>query len=452
MPIVLGKKRKCPDCGALAFGSLRIGQKWGGQDYLELACEKCWSTYECDLPRLQKRILYLDQSAISLMMRDRQTGKDTRWSELLGRLKSMVQWQRLICPSSWEHRQESELSKDRYPRLMDTCRDLAMGDRLRGSWDVLDAQIYKALKAFMSGEEATWCFESRDAFKDDPNAWHDLLAIDVDFGRQPDQVADRRKSKMGVHADMESLYSDPKYLQGSFEEHVQRETEGFARGLTWAFDKQRRELLEMMCGQRLSDPLAFLSSPGAQAVQMVLMAIQQESQTDDLGTKAREFFFSPQFASVPVVRINAILRAAMALKARDSGRNPKPSDQCDVDVISSYLPYCDAMLIDGEMRSLATDGRARLGQDYGTRLFSARVLPRLHEWLEEVEISFPDHLKRAVSDVYEEHFDKLNLRKGRNLLEARKALFSMRPTTRPPMTRPKPSKKGREDHDDKERP
>jgi hypothetical protein len=211
---------------------------------------------------------------------------------------------------------------------------------------------------------------------------------------------------------------------------VQRETDGFARGLIGTYDKDRQELLEMMSGLKAPDPLALLSSPGAQIVQMVVTTIQEESQSGDRNSKAREFFFSPQFGSVPTVRINAVMRAAMALKSRDSARNPKPSDQCDVEVISSYMPYCDAMLIDGEMRSLASDGKAQLDSAYDTRVFSARTLPKLKEWLDQVETSFPPQQREAVADVYEERFERLTLHRGRNLLEARKAMMTMRPSSR----------------------
>ncbi len=428
MPMILGRKHSCPDCGESSFGCMRIGQARGGQDYLVLACEKCWTTYRCDLPKLKKKILYLDQLAISNMMRAQETGKNLRWSELFDRLKSMVQLQCIICPTSWEHRQESEFSKDRYDRLMDTCRKLAMGNRLRGSWEIQNTQIFEALEAFMKDEDATWYFESSDAFEEDPNAWHDFFAIGVHFDRDHRQVDARRQNKMDVHDIMVSLYSDPTYLQNSFEEHVQRETEGFARGLIGTYDKERQELLEMMCGQRPPDLLATLSSPGAQVVQGILMTIQQELPTSDPNSKAREFFSSPQFATVPAVRINAIMRAAMAIKSLDSDRRPKPGDQYDVKVISSYMPYCDAMLIDGEMRSLATDGKSQLDKLYGTNLFSGKTLHELGEWLDDVEESFPVQQRQAVFDVYEERFDKLNLVKGTNLLEARKAL-TMRPSS-----------------------
>lgn len=382
MPIIFGKKHKCPDCGTVAFGRLHIGQAWDGQDYLELACEKCGTTYQCDLPKLSKKILYLDQLAISHMMRSRQSGKDRRWSDLFNHLKSMVQWQRIICPTSREHRDESELSKDRYANLMDTCRTLAMGKRLRASWDIEGRQICHARQAFMAGTMPDWSFDSKESFKEDPNTWHDYFAIDVDFGLDPKKVDGTRQSKMAIHKKMESLYSDPTFLLGTFEEHVQRETAGFARGVIGTYDKER------------------------------------------------EFFTSLQFGSVPVVRINAVLRAAMALKCRDSGRKPKPSDQCDVEVICSYMPYCDAMLIDGEMRSLAIDGKAQLDSAYDTKLFSAKTLPELHEWLDQVETSFPAQQREAVADVYEERFERLALHRGHNLLEAKKAMMTMPPTSR----------------------
>jgi hypothetical protein len=329
---------------------------------------------------------------------------------------------------------------------MDTCRKLAMGSRLCASWDIQARQIYQALQAFIAGTMPNWSFDSKEAFEDDPNTWHDHLAIDVDSRLDPKQVAGRRQSKMAVHKAMESLYSDPSYLQGTFEEHVQRETNGFARGLIGTYDKERRELVEMMCGLRAPDPIALLNSPGAQVVQMVLTTIRQESQSQDRKSKAREFFFSPQFGSVPPVRISAVMRAAMALKSRDSGRKPEPGDQCDVEVICSYLPYCDAMLIDGEMRSLATDGKAQLDSAYDTRLFSARTLPKLEEWLDQVETSFPAEQGEAVADVYEERFERLTLHRGRNLLEARNAMMTMRPTSRT-LRRNKPGTSGGASHD-----
>jgi len=259
MPITFGRKHRCPDCGAIAFGSLHIGQAWGGRDYLELACEKCCTTYRCDLPRLEKKILYLDQHAISLMMRSQETGKNDKWSNLFGRLKSLVQWQRIICPTSWEHQQESKLSKSRYSSLMETCRTLAMGNRLRSSWEIESRQISEALTAFLENKELSWDFKPRDAFMQDPNAWHDHFAIDVDFGWQSEQIANQRKNKEAIHKKMEALYVDPDYLNRTFEEHVRLETEGFARGLLGTFAEESRELFEMLCGLRLPDPLSLLS-------------------------------------------------------------------------------------------------------------------------------------------------------------------------------------------------
>jgi len=162
---------------------------------------------------------------------------------------------------------------------------------------------------------------------------------------------------------------------------------------------------------------------------MVLRTIPQESRAGDHIMKAREFFFSPQFASVPVVKINAILRAAMGLKAKNSGRKPEPGDQYDLAILSAYMPYCDAMLVDGEMRSLATEGKASLDQDYGTQLFSGKKLTELCQWFDEVEASFPIVQKEAVSDVYEEQFHKLKPQKGRNLLDRRKDMITLRPTS-----------------------
>lgn len=431
MPIIIGKKQECPDCGEIAFGCLHIAQAWGGKDYIELACERCCTTYRADLPKLSKKVLYLDQLAISHMMHAREQGTNERWGKLFARLKKMIGLERIICPTSHRHRDESELSSVRFKRLMETCRTLAMGSRLRPSWEVQTSQIRHAHDAFLKGEEAHWALDHRDAFEDDPNAWHDMFTIDIDWPHDPEQASERRGSKMAVHKVMESLYADPAYVGCPFEEHVRRETNGFARGLIGAFCKEMKEIQEMWVGTRTPDPAALLGSPGARMVQMILEATLPVASSDPF-TKVRDFFSSAQFASVPAVRINAIMRALMALKSRDSGRRPKPSDQYDVEVISAYLPYCDAMLIDGEMRSFAHDGKGHLDREYKTELFSAKTLSDLHGWLDVVEASFPADQRNAVAAVNDGRFSELPLQKGTNLIERRKSMCLARPTPRRP--------------------
>lgn len=412
MAIVSGNKSKCPDCGADAFGVLQLADSWKGTAGATLACESCGISYYCSLPKLQKRILYVDQCALGHMLKP-----FGEWSRLHARLAEMVESQRIVCPSSWHHREEAEFSKDKFDQLMNMARTLGRNNHLLSHWEIHIKQLNLALECFLQGNQVAWDLPARDAFHDDPNAWHPLLTVHVLRPRDEESVASRRETKRAVHQIMETLYADPAYTSRSFEEQVKRETDGFAGAIIDTHNRVCREIMDARAGLPVSDSFGLPPPPAAKWVQWALAQIHKAAPECKATDGMADFFYSPQFACVPFVRINAVLRAAIATKARDSGRKAKPSDMYDLEILAAYMPYCDAMLLDGEMQSLARDGKAQLDQAYQTRLFSARDLPSVFEWLDAVESSLPDELKAAVSDLYGGRFDRLPLRKGRNLHE-----------------------------------
>ena len=426
MPLILGKKHRCPDCGEIAFGCLHIHSQ-----SIELACEVCGNSYKAELPQLRKKVVYLDQHVISLMMRSRQARMDNCWTAVFDRLEQMVHQQQIVCPASAEHRTESEFQRDLYEDLKQTYKTLAKGVRFRSVWDISIAQISIALRMFLADSDVTWEFNAKEGFEKDPHTWQEHYFIEVEFERLLPDIRRKRDEKNRLHQDALKLYADPVFLAGSFDDHVRKETEAFARMLMRAYDDHHKELARIRSGEEL-DPFCLLSPPPAKAMEMILHEIQRAlgGQQDTI-EKVGQFLFSSQFGCIPAVRINAILRAAMALKTRHSGRKPKAGDIYDLDILSGYLPYCDAMIIDGEMRSFACEGEAALDTKYNTKLFSAKTLDGFSSWLDEVEESCPEDITRAILAVYEERFDKLSLVKGQNYFDLLAQLPSMPPSSYP---------------------
>src|SRR5437870_4413039 len=88
-------KTPCPCCRAEGtFGPRFIlGQFWMTR------CSKCTYYTAEPLPKITKKIIYLDQLVLSHML----SAKDTRWRELLNRLRQLSCLQVITCPYSKVH-------------------------------------------------------------------------------------------------------------------------------------------------------------------------------------------------------------------------------------------------------------------------------------------------------------------------------------------------------------
>src|SRR5882762_7984011 len=112
---ISGPFRKCPKCGAEQFGVLMVS----GKHYIRRCRERaCWHTQRINLPGISKKIIYLDQFAISNMMKalnpevkgHERAAADPLWRELFEALDVVCKLQLVVCPDSNEHRNESLLS------------------------------------------------------------------------------------------------------------------------------------------------------------------------------------------------------------------------------------------------------------------------------------------------------------------------------------------------------
>src|SRR5262245_36802042 len=101
----------CAACGAPELGVLMILD----QHYVR-RCRACGEAVQVALPRLRKTIVYVDQFAISDMMKAlnpeseaNQAGRvQPRWLDLFRQLDHLVKLQLIVCPDSLFHRRESE--------------------------------------------------------------------------------------------------------------------------------------------------------------------------------------------------------------------------------------------------------------------------------------------------------------------------------------------------------
>src|SRR5262249_44339934 len=105
---------------------------------------------------------------------------------------------------------------------------------------------------------------------------------------------------------------------------------------------------------------------------------------------------------VPRLRIQALLWAGMAhLAAKGGGLTPPGRGaMTDVNVISTVLPYCDALLIDNQMRSLLEFGPVRDRLGFDTRVFSPKTFDDLIDYLDLTESEAPEGVAELATKVY----------------------------------------------------
>src|SRR5688572_4033709 len=103
---------RCPKCAEETFGVLMIQ----GRSYFR-RCRACSFSQMFRLPSVEKRVIYLDQFALSNIMKAlnpdteaHKKGMDSFWLTLFKKLDRLCKLQLVVCPNSSVHEKESRVS------------------------------------------------------------------------------------------------------------------------------------------------------------------------------------------------------------------------------------------------------------------------------------------------------------------------------------------------------
>ncbi len=150
---------KCPKCGNKTFGVLSIED-----NQYTRKCKKCLYPQQeepdviCALPELHKRIIYIDQNAMSDMMKSlnpetesyKQGRIDVFWRNLFLKLDRLCKLQLVVCPASATHTKESAISQF-YQALKQVYELLSCGVRFKDFATIKSFQLHEHAKNWISG-------------------------------------------------------------------------------------------------------------------------------------------------------------------------------------------------------------------------------------------------------------------------------------------------------------
>ena len=218
-----------------------------------------------------------------------------------------------------------------------------------------------------------------------------------------------------MHAHVAHLFHDVwSQEKRSFQYWYDLERKGFQGHLGQAVVKARRERAEAMLAFRpgvepsLEVLGKFLGSPeealceGLRRI-MLFPRTGGERTPEEVAALEKSFGEANRIAEAPFVKFQAMMFAAIAMLAAGGKKEPPNEGMTtDIETVAHLLPYCDAMFMDNECRSLLLNVPLALRPPEASRVYSLNCRAEFLEYLRSLRADLtPEHIQ-ALRDVYGE--------------------------------------------------
>lgn len=365
----------CPGCKTVnSFGNVDV---YG--DYVYRGCKCCRYNEHIALPKVHKKVLYLDQFFFSHAFR----GGDTRFVAAAEQIARLASLQLLVAPFSSIHEDETHQWEKR-DELYRFIKATARGRQFEAAYEVEQTQMINSFQAWLAGQPVGYALDSADAIGDDVQQWDSYTRIDV--GHYMGDIELIRDLKKQSIEDLVDLFDGWRQLQSSFEEDLQAEYQVAGKAYMDFY-------LEFALRVAGGDNMAMFDTPIiSQVVQMMLQVIPEDVPPDQTLRKCAEFLMSEHFKEQPYQWLNANMLATLkhlvkngAYTNRKHALKKLSGVFYDVKHIATYAPYVDAFVMDQPMADLVSRPTVRLEERYGTKVFSLNNWNDFLAWLDQLE-------------------------------------------------------------------
>lgn len=381
----------CPACGRKeGYGNVNVSG-----NMLLRGCLSCRHLDRIPLPDLNKKVLYLDQFFYSHAFR----AENPAFKDAKDKIQQLAFKQLVVAPYCNIHEDETYLWKpENREHLWKFIKQTSSGHEFWSEYHVKERQLHRAFKAFVHGNDPAHHIKRDDALPDDLNAWDDYLWIDVGLP-QPDSAAIRSGKDASVSALLD-LFPEWALKPSTYQDDVRFELKSGAESYLRLYVDYVKRMVE-------GDITAMFTSPADSQIVEKLMHYDSEHLTPNLRMqRIQAFFDSEHYANVPVERISSEFFALLRLMLRQGAFSSREKSAkrfkgffYDVRFISTYAPYCDAMVVDALMHRWATDPLIDLSARFGTRFFSRRNWNEFLAYLDIIERGLDSELEHALELV-----------------------------------------------------
>lgn len=401
----------CPNCKQKEFGVLTIN----AYSYVR-RCRNCRHDETYKLPSLKKKIIYIDQFAISDMMKsiNLHVGKmdkvDPFFKALFEKLDRLNKLQLINCPDSQNHFNESLVSP--YYKALKR-----MYEQLSNGTTFYDAETIKRFEITNNFYE--WLGEKRDPLSiedilmgDNIDGWQDHFIISVSLRDQNPQLAiDIRSERDKTSTELEQIFKRWQTEKTkTFEQWYQEECSSFGKAIlnNYIGALVDYENLVNKSTSVSSDTLSSLLSSASVTITYINQKLREKGLSDEaVLEKTCKYFLSEKIKEIPYLKISASLFAALAREASLGRKKPPTKGMLnDIEVIAAYAPFCDALFVDNECRRLADLKEAQTKYDLSSKVFSRDNKEAFLAFLDQIEKDATKEHLDLVNQVYGEEWSK----------------------------------------------
>lgn len=396
-----GPFSKCPKCQE-AEG---LGVLSAGGDTLRWRCTKCRYGYSEILPKLDKKVIYLDQFGFSelhkLRASARREDKHTAfWSKVSDVINEAVLLQQVILPHSNIHHDETIVSP--FAEALRETQEAIGGDASFVSTNEIQLdQMEVFAEAFATGTEPKFEFDVDDILDEERNKWLNDIRISVPFDWSsfaPETRAQRDRTGTAI-----SELIDRWLAKGmGFNDVLNQELNAYHESRLEGLREAQRRFEKGLESFDLMAITEFYHGPAFRELQFVRKLFKEAGVPDaELTERVRAFWDWDGNKEQPNGKILAYMLAALADQFAH-GRKKKPSAGFlnDVSAIASYAPYVDAMFVDIECDQLLQNNRCQESLKYRAKIFSLNSGDEFIAYLQAIIDGTPDDVRRYASTIY----------------------------------------------------
>lgn len=393
--------RKCPRCKNDTFGTLSVG----GTRHAK-RCKDCRYSHDEVLPDVNKRVVYLDQFAVSELYKTKEGKRrpgapnELFWKDCYALANRAYLRQQVIFPASNLHSDETIVWHS--PEDLMLAHEMFSGETsFLPTDEIAMMQEWDFAEAFIKGLSAPAInFDVDGVLKGTRNVWLPVFHISVksDYSMFAPGL---RLDRASAEASLRQLAKGWADNRRTFDQILKHELSSYGSAMRLAL---RGQVEKTNAAIASNDPSAILDLQFGLINRFSRLARMFERNgiaEHDAFREVSKFLDWPENQNQPTHKIFAYLIAALGWRI-SSGQSPEVSAGIlnDFTAIATYAPYVDAMFVDKQCASLLAQGRLRSEISYRARIFSMNDKEEFMQYLRQLCDAASDEVRAFAHDLY----------------------------------------------------
>jgi len=393
--------RRCPRCKKESFGTLSVGG-----NAVTKRCKECRYSHSEVLPELDKRVVYLDQFAVSELYKTkaktRRAGAphERFWQDCYALANRAYLRQQVIFPASNLHSDETIVWHS--PGELRLAHEMFSGETSFEDTDAIATQQeWEFAKAFLKDDGPPAIdFNVDEVISGERNVWLPVYHINVNSDLSI-FAPGLRQDKAVAEASLKQLADSWVKSRPSFDDLLKHELESYGSAMRQALSDQ---ISRTQAAMSSDDPKSVLEMRFGLINRYQRLATLFERNgvhQQDAFKEVLRFLDWPKNQRQPAHKIFAYLFAALGWRI-SSGQRPEMNASIlnDFSAIATYAPYVDAIFVDRQCASLLKQGRLRSELSFKARIFSLSAPQEFLDYLESLSDSTRPEVREFVQELY----------------------------------------------------